>query len=90
MQRTAKKGEWRSNFALGASIKKAKITKEQRKLALNAAKILNRTFAGVDIIIDKNRKNYVLEVNRAPQFKGFVKATKINVSEKIVDYLISI
>jgi len=41
----------------------------------------------VDILIDKNDKAFILEVNRCPQYRGFMKAIGINVTKKIVDFL---
>lgn len=41
--------------------------------------------------LSNNPKDYViLEVNKGPQFKGFMEATGINVPEEIVKYLVSI
>ena len=54
--------------------------------AKKAAKITQTEFAGVDLIKSKG-KYYLIEVNRAPQFKGFREYTKINPCPEIIDYL---
>jgi glutathione synthase/RimK-type ligase-like ATP-grasp enzyme len=46
-------------------------------------------YGGVDIMKDEGGKNYVLEVNRACQFKGFEKSTGINVAKRVVEMLVS-
>ena len=50
IERSAPKGEFRSNIHMGGTAKKIKITLEERRLAIKAAKILNLAVAGVDII----------------------------------------
>lgn len=62
------------------------VTKEQEDLAIKGAKALNIDIAGIDMMVDKNGKNYILEVNRSPQYITFMKKTNINVPEKIVEF----
>ena len=86
MKRIVPKGDFRANIALGAKGIPGKLTPRLKGLAEKAAKVTQTEIAGVDIIYSKG-KPYILEVNRAPQFKGFIKATGINVPDKIIDYL---
>jgi len=61
--------EWRSNVALGAKeefIDVKKIPEDLKEIAVGAAKTLNIQIAGVDILVDKNGKIWLLEVNRGP------------------------
>ena len=74
MQRQAAKGEFRANIHQGGKAGKIKITREERKLAVKAAKILNLTVAGVDII-RSNRGPLLLEVNSSPGLEGIENAT---------------
>jgi len=74
MQRQAAKGEFRANIHQGGKAGKVKITREERKLAVKAAKILNLTVAGVDII-RSNRGPLLLEVNSSPGLEGIENAT---------------
>ena len=62
------------------------MTEKIIKLAKKAAKLTFTEFAGVDLIESKG-KFYVIEVNRAPQFKGFRKYTRIDPSSFVIDYL---
>ncbi len=85
MFRKKKKNEYRSNIALGAKGMPYKLTQNISELAIGAAKAVNMEIAGVDIMISKG-KPYIIEVNRSPQFRGFLKATKIDVPEEIIKY----
>jgi [lysine-biosynthesis-protein LysW]--L-2-aminoadipate ligase len=79
--------DFRSNIALGGTAKKEEITDEIRKISLNASKAVNGEIVGVDLMV-KDGKFYVIEVNGTPQFRAVSKASKINVANKIVDYVI--
>ena len=61
--------EFRNNYSLGGTAKKANLTKKEIDLARKAAKAMKFDVAGVDLIkeIDSNRW-YILEINSAPQF----------------------
>jgi len=86
MKRIVPKGDFRANIALGAKGIPRKLTPKIKRLAEKAAKITQTEIAGVDIIYSRG-KPYILEVNRSPQFMGFIKTTEINVPDKIIDYL---
>ena len=56
-------------------------------LALDAAKAVGLEIAGVDLIIDRDHKIDVIEVNYSPGFQGLEAATGLDIAGKIVDYL---
>lgn len=74
IQRTAAPGEFRANLHQGGSASIVKITPEERKLAVTAAKVLGLDVAGVDIIRSKNGP-LLLEVNSSPGLEGIETAT---------------
>lgn len=74
MQRQAEKGEFRANIHQGGKASVVKITPEEKKLALKAAKVLNLAVAGVDII-RSNKGPLLLEVNSSPGLEGIENAT---------------
>lgn len=88
MKRYVKKGDFRSNIAIGAEAEKYKINSELEKLAVKATKAMNYDIAGVDII-EKDGEYCVLEVNSSPQWQGFKEITGINPAKYIVDYAIT-
>ena len=65
-----------------------KPTQEQVELAIKGAKVLNLDIAGIDMMVDKKGKNYILEINRSPQYKTFMKKTGVNVPEKIIEFFV--
>jgi len=67
--RRAKKGDWRTNITSGGNVFLRDLNDELANLAKNAAKAVELDIAGVDIIYDRQREEYVvLEVNGIPAF----------------------
>lgn len=86
------KNEFRNNYSAGGKVEVAELPEEVKKLAVKAAKVCGLTVAGVDVAFrDFDMKKPVIwEVNKGPQFKGFMKATGIDVPMEIVKYLVSL
>jgi len=84
MQRQAEKGEFRANIHQGGKASKIKITAEERKLAIKAAKILDLPVAGVDII-RSNKGPLLLEVNSSPGLEGIENATGLDVANIMIE-----
>ncbi|MDD0853569.1 30S ribosomal protein S6--L-glutamate ligase [Halobacteriovorax sp. GB3] len=89
MKRQAKEGEFRSNLHSGGYAEKIKITPEERKTAVLAAKTLGLKVAGVDIL-RSNDGPKVMEVNSSPGLEGIETSTGINVAAKIFEYIESL
>lgn len=85
MKRTSPRGDFRANIAQGGKGTKFELTRELTDIAEKAAKAVDDEIAGVDIMFSKN-KSFVIEVNRTPQFKEFVKVTGIEVGKIIAKY----
>ncbi len=83
MQRQAQKGEFRANIHQGGLASTIKITAEEKKLALKAAKVLNLAVAGVDII-RSNKGPLLLEVNSSPGLEGIENATGKDIANAMV------
>ncbi|WP_427451910.1 30S ribosomal protein S6--L-glutamate ligase [Litorimonas sp. WD9-15] len=83
MMRTAQPGEFRSNVHQGGSVKKVRLTKEERRSAIKAAKILKLKVAGVDILRSKDGPK-ILEVNSSPGLEGITKATGKDIAAEII------
>ncbi len=69
IMRTAAPGEFRANIHMGGTAQLIKITPEERKIAILAAKTMNLKVAGVDIIRGRNGA-LLLEVNSSPGLEG--------------------
>jgi ribosomal protein S6--L-glutamate ligase len=85
MQRTGIK-DFRANISRGGSGKKIELTKEQETLCVKAAKAIGLEFAGVDLMTDKEGKNYIIEVNGNPGTK-IIKITGHNYFIDLVRYI---
>jgi ribosomal protein S6--L-glutamate ligase len=83
MQRQAEKGEFRANLHQGGKASIIKITGEEKKLAIKAAKVLNLAVAGVDII-RSNKGPLLLEVNSSPGLEGIENATGKDIANTMI------
>lgn len=88
MRRIPGKGEFRANFSLGGSVEVYELKKGGKDLAIKALKIVDMSIGGVDILIDKDEKMYILEVNHTAGFVGMEKATKENIAKIFVEHAI--
>ena len=84
IQRQATKGEFRSNLHQGGTATVIKITPEEKKLAVKAAKVIGLQIAGVDII-RSNRGPLVLEVNSSPGLEGIEQATGKDIAGMMIE-----
>jgi ribosomal protein S6--L-glutamate ligase len=67
--RKASKTDWRTNVTSGGSVFMREPNDEIIELALKAAEVCGTDIAGIDIIYDMEREEYVvLEVNGIPAF----------------------
>ena len=67
--RKANNGDWRTNITSGGSVIKRELNDDLAKVALKAAEVTGLEIAGIDIIYDRTREEYVvLEVNGIPAF----------------------
>jgi RimK family alpha-L-glutamate ligase len=86
------KAEFRNNYSAGGSVEVADLPEEIKQLAVRATEACGLAVAGVDVAFrdfDKSRP-VIWEVNKGPQFKGFMEATGIDVPKEIVKYLASL
>jgi RimK family alpha-L-glutamate ligase len=86
------KVEFRNNYSAGGSVEVADLPEEIKKLAVKAAKVCGLAVAGVDVAFRDfdMTKPVIWEVNKGPQFKGFMKATGIDVPAEIVKFLVGL
>jgi len=87
MLRTGKEGDFKANFSGGGKVENFPLNPKIEWLAVESARVLGLDVAGVDILFDKNGYK-ICEVNASPYFEGFEKATGINISKEIFNYLI--
>lgn len=81
--------DFRSNISNGGSMKTVEIPKEWEKTAIDACSALGLDFAGVDLMFGAQGEPVLCEVNSNPHFRSSLECTGIDLSEKIIDYIIS-
>ena len=74
IERTAAPGEFRANIHRGGAAAIVKVTAEERRLAVKAARTMGLQVAGVDII-RSSKGPLLLEVNSSPGLEGIETAT---------------
>ena len=85
MKRQSLDDDFRSNLHKGGLGEIVKLTPDERKTCIKAAKAMGLTVAGVDFMRSE-RGALVLEVNASPGF-GIEKVTGRNVAGRIIDYI---
>jgi len=86
MQRQSLDDDFRSNIHQGGTGTVIKLSEEERKVAIRAAKAMGLAICGVDLM-RSSRGPLVLEVNSAPGLEGIESATGRNVAGKIIEYI---
>ncbi|MFH1713547.1 MAG: ATP-grasp domain-containing protein [Candidatus Jacksonbacteria bacterium] len=86
IKRLSLKCNSRPRIPLEQRSKKVILSSKLKNLALRASRACNIEIAGIDIM-SKNKKFYVLEVNRSPRFTRFAQVTKSNPAKEIITYL---
>ncbi len=85
MKRQSLDDDFRSNLHQGGEGEKIKLTDEERKTAIKAAKSMGLNLCGVDLM-RSNHGPLVLEVNSSPGF-GIEKVTGRDVATPIIEYI---
>ena len=76
---------WVNNVAQGGRCEAIAAQGELAQLAEAAAAAVKVDYCGVDIICDRDGRQYVLEVNSIPAWKGLQGATGIDIGQLLVD-----
>lgn len=84
IQRQAAAGDFRANLHLGGTASLVKITTEERRIAVQAAKVMGLKVAGVDLIRSKDGPK-VLEINSSPGLEGIEDVTGKNVAGMMIE-----
>lgn len=86
MKRQGREGEFRSNLHRGGNASKAKLSPEERKTAVQAAKATGLRVAGVDMLRSNNGP-VVMEVNSSPGLEGIEASTGVDVAGAIIAFI---
>lgn len=86
MERRSEEGDFRSNIHQGGKGYPIKITSEERKIVIKAARILGLKFAGVDLL-RSNHGPKVIEVNSSPGLEGIEGVTNMDLAGQLVEFV---
>jgi ribosomal protein S6--L-glutamate ligase len=84
MQRIAPKGDFRANIHRGGAAVEIKLTSEERKIALQSARIMGLSVAGVDIIRAESGPK-VLEINSSPGLEGIESVSGMDIAGLMIE-----
>jgi ribosomal protein S6--L-glutamate ligase len=80
-------GDWRTNVSRGAIAEHCELDDSLIQLAFEAVKATGVLIAGVDIMLDRTGKPYVIEVNAVPGWRGLASALDIDIAREVLEYL---
>ncbi|MBN8548152.1 MAG: RimK family alpha-L-glutamate ligase [Deltaproteobacteria bacterium] len=86
MRRSARNGEFRSNFHRGGQVEKVILEPAYETAAIRAAEIMGLSVAGVDIL-ESNDGPKIMELNSSPGLEGIEGATNVNVARAIIEFI---
>lgn len=86
MKRQAAEGEFRSNLHRGGTAEIVRLTPDERKTAIAAAKTMGLSMCGVDILRSSHGP-VVMEVNSSPGLEGIETATGKDVATMVFKYI---
>jgi RimK family alpha-L-glutamate ligase len=79
---------WKTNYSRGARPSPTTLSQEFEELAVKSAKAVGCKVAGVDILEGPEGPR-IVDVNSQPGWKGLQMVTKVNIADKIVDFVLS-
>ncbi len=85
--RSSSSNSWKTNVALGAKVSPCRVNDEIRDLAIRASNAVGGGILAVDAMESKEGI-LVHEINSTIEFKGASSASKVDIAEKILDYVL--
>jgi ribosomal protein S6--L-glutamate ligase len=86
MRRVSGGEDFRSNLHTGGSAMPVRITKQERQVAVKAAKRMGLKFAGVDLLRSQSGP-LILEVNSSPGLQGIESVVGETIAESVMAYI---
>jgi RimK family alpha-L-glutamate ligase len=78
---------WRVNLARGARARATDLSAEQERLCVEAAEVVGADYAGVDLLRAADGREYVLELNTIPGWRGLQETTGADVAAALVAHV---
>ena len=77
-----------ANISRGGRPERVELTDDLIRLAEDASKATGAEISGVDMMLDREGRPYVLEVNAQPDFIGLEKVSEVDVALAISEYVV--
>jgi RimK family alpha-L-glutamate ligase len=78
---------WRANLSRGAQPRSITLDEQRARLCVRAAAALGADYAGVDLLRAADGRDFVIEVNGIPGWRGVERATGVDVAAALVEHL---
>jgi RimK family alpha-L-glutamate ligase len=78
---------WRANLARGAQARPVALEDERARMCVQATAAVGADYAGVDLLRAADGRDYVIEVNGIPGWRGVEEATGVDVAAALVAHL---
>ena len=79
---------WITNYAQGGTCQAYEPSQCEIALAVAATRAVGASYAGVDLIHDRDKQPLVIEVNSMPAWHGLQTVTKCNIALSLVDKIL--
>ncbi len=79
---------WKTNISSGGRAQPYEPSEEIKETCLRASEKLGLEYTGVDVMVH-GEDVYVIELNSTPGWEGLQSVTDINITEKLVEYILS-
>jgi ribosomal protein S6--L-glutamate ligase len=80
-------GDWRTNVAQGGTGEPTRLSPDEERLALRAARAVGTPVAGVDLLPGPAGEWYVIEVNAVPGWQALSPVTGVDVAREVLAFL---
>ncbi|MDD5936793.1 MAG: RimK family alpha-L-glutamate ligase [Clostridiales bacterium] len=88
MYRYSVNGDFRANISNGGHMRCYEPSEEEKALAISCCRLLELSFAGVDLLFGEDGEPIVCEVNSNAHFRNIYECTKVNTATKIIEFII--
>ena len=79
--------DWRTNVSRGAEAEAYAADEELVEIARRSAHTVGARIAGVDILLGRDGRKYVLEVNAVPGWRALARTLEIDIAERLLEFM---
>jgi RimK family alpha-L-glutamate ligase len=79
---------WKTNSSRGADVEPVKLSEKLKLLALEAVRLIDLEYAGVDLMPAEDGRTYVTEINSIPGWRSLQQTTGLSIAGSIIDHVL--